>query len=872
MDTPLRRLEECLDPSLVGGKAAGLARLRQAGFRVPACLCIVSPVYQDACRRIGIDPEREWRRSLNSSVDRRRAILSNVRGLLLDAPWPAEIASDLETELARLVSGPSLWAVRSSATNEDAVDTSVAGLYRTELGLRSADIVEAVRRCWASLWEERVFAYFIRREPTAKCPAMAVILQPLLAARAAGVAFSRSPFSDHTDTVLINAVPGLAEPLVSGQVVPDEYVIEPEGPGSQSILTKRINTQRTSHLRVTPNGVTLDRLPGQTGSSPALTDDEAIEVAGMVRSVEKAFGRPMDVEWAYDEIGLWLLQARPTTGQRGANRFTTLPCAWSRANFKETFPEVPSPLGLSFLERFMEEFILRHYRELGCHIPPELQAVRIVQGRPFINVTLFQSCLAQLGRQHDGITEQMGGASPLVRPNVSRLPFWTLLRGLSIMHRKIGRALRYAPLWFEDLKRTASLEAHHATAALSARDVLGRMESLGRFLQRGECTFAIVAAVALAQQVLGALLPQWLGPDWRSLLSDALQGRGRIISARQIHWLARIAELARRDAHALAFFQDTRWEPRSWRDRLAGTFCRAELDRFLEEYGHRAIGESDVMSPRFSEDPSYVLGIIRGYIFDPPPQTSDQAAARQAEKREAALAAIRQRLGWRYDRWIVFRWWFARLSRACELREANRHALMYYSAATRRLALSLGRLLTAEGRLSRPEDVFFLTIEELEQMGQAEAVQDWMPLVGRRRAAHVVDSEATVPDFIAGESGDGADNSPPERSGESFCGIPISTGTVEGRVCVVRVPADLAKLRRGDVVVMPVIDPGLVSVFGLAGGLIAEMGGTLSHGAIIAREYGIPAVVNVLRATQEFKDGDRVRVCATLGRVDRSPA
>jgi len=872
MKLAIQALGTCQDPAVAGGKAVGLARLLQAGFRVPSGFCVTTEAYQEVCTRVRLHPQREWEDLRGLTGAQRKDALSRIRAKLANFIWPAQWSLDLEEAMAKIVPGTvSSWAVRSSATNEDAADISAAGLYRTELGVAIPDVAKAVWRCWESLWEERLFDYYAAKPATLPAPAMAVIVQPMIDARVSGVAFSRHPIAGRDNEILINAVPGLAEPLVSGRVTPDEYVVT-RSSGDDGTVSRRHVSAKPLFVLLAQDGTVFERSAEQQEHRPSLTDEEAVQVAVSVQEIEQVWRMPVDVEWALDSDRLWLLQARPISSRAAGDRLMDHQCDWSRANFKETLPDLPSPLGLSFLEAFMEDFIVRHYRDLGCVIPEGWSAVRIIEGRPFINVTLLQSFQAQLGGHPELVTEQMGGEgrTPPIEPG--RLPAWKLVRGYFQMHRKIRRALRRAPAWFEELKRTARAQLEDPLSTLRPAELIRRAEWLGDRLRLGECTFAIVAAVGQAQQVLGLLLPRWLGPDWRTMLNAALQGRETIISARQVQWLRQIGERARQEARAAAFFLAEPWAPASYRERLAGTNCLAELKSFLDDYGHRAIGESDLMTPRFTEDPSYLLDVIRRHVVEASRETAQQAALRQRRDGAAALECIRRRCGWRYHRWMTFRWWYRKLCRACDLREANRHHLMYYAAATRRLALALGRRLAAEGRLSHPDDVFFVTVDEFRELACEPPTRDWNALVTERRAMHQTHADKAVPDFVpARDEGPRMSEGPLNVDG-MLRGVPIGAGVVEGRVAVVRGKEDIGKVRQGDIIVTAVIDPGMASLFGLAGGVIVDMGGTLSHGAIIVREYGIPAIVNVGHATSVLKDGEHVQLNATEGRVYRSSA
>jgi pyruvate,water dikinase len=663
----------------------------------------------------------------------------------------------------------------------------------------------------------------------------------------------------------------LAQPLVSGRLTPDEYVVTTTS-GSCARISQRHVYPKPFRMTLAQDSTVVERSTEESGRRSSLADEEALRVAASVQGIERVWGMPVDVEWAFDSNHLWLLQARPISSRVNLDSSMDHQCDWSRANFKETLPELPSPLGLSFLETFMENFILRHYRELGCAVPEKWTAVRIIDGRPFINVTLLQSFLAQLGGHPELVTEQMGGEGRMPANRPPRLPTWKLIRGYLLMHGKIRGALRRAPAWFDELKSTAYTQSKEPLASLPPPEIVRRIEWLGDHLLRGECTFAIVAAVAQAQQALGLWLPRWLGPDWRALLNAALQAQDTIISAQQVRRLRQIGERARHEARAATFFLSKPWATASYREQLAGTDCLAELDAFLADYGHRAIGESDLMTPRFAEDPSYLLEVVRRHVGDVSGETVEQAVLRQRQARTAALDLIRRRCGWRYDRWIAFRWWYSRLCRACELREANRHHLMYYATATRRLALALGRRLEARGRLSHPDDVFFVTAQEFGALACEPPTRDWSALVAERRAMRQSHAAKTVPDFVPARDSPHITSQGPLNADGMLHGVPIGAGVVEGRVALVRCKEDIGKVQQGDIIVTAVIDPGMASVFGLAGGVIADMGGTLSHGAIIVREYGIPAVVNVAHATSVLKDGERVKLNATEGLVYPSSA
>jgi len=811
----------------------------------------------------GLDLSKQGNQLRQASETARGPMLEQCRRLIASLTFPPPFLDLLNQELDRLgVAADSLLAVRSSATEEDAAEATFGGQYRTLLGVRRDSVAPAILDCWASLWTVAAFAYRGHVTKSFSVPAMAVIIQPLLAPRAAGVAFSRHPVTGQGNCVVINAVFGLAEPLVSGTALPDQYIVEIGSDPTFSRLLERDLAEKTTARVATSSGLIDRPLPEDDRGRAVLEDREILALARLVKEVERAVGKPVDVEWALDGQGFWLLQARPISVTQAAARGTIV---WSRANFKETLPEVPSQLGLSFLQEFMDRHIVRHYRELGCRIPSGWSSVRIIQGRPYINVTLFQWLIAQLGGDPSSITEQMGGEGRLHPVLPPRLPLLTIVRAAISMEWRIRLAARRGPAWFARIKEISRTSLDDAQA-LAPSDLLARLDRLGERLNEGEITFATVAGVSQGLYVLGLLLQRWGGPGWRPLLNASLQGLGNVISATQILLVGDLAERARREPAMRAFFLAEPFAPEQFRLRLAGTSWLADFDSFLSEYGHRAVGESDIMAPRFSEQPEYFLWIIRAYLQGEPGRSSAEVLRSQEQVRGAALREIRRRFGWRLSLWIAFRWWYRRLCRYLALRETNRHHLMYFTAATRRLSLLLGERLAASGVLAGRDDIFFLTADEVRALVRGEG-RDWKGLVATKRAGRERHLGQSAPDLVVGQTG-----SPSVQAAEPSSvlrGIAISAGYAEGPVCMIRSPADASKVKQGDILVAPVIDPAMAPLLGLAAGLVVEMGGTLSHGAIIAREYGLPAIANVRGVTRLLIDGEQVAVDASLGEIIR---
>ncbi|MCS6896408.1 MAG: PEP-utilizing enzyme, partial [Nitrospira sp.] len=519
------------------------------------------------------------------------------------------------------------------------------------------------------------------------------------------------------------------------------------------------------------------------------------------------------------------------------------------------------------MERFMEEHIVAPYRKLGCRIPAGLSSTRVLHGRPYLNVTLFHVLQAQLRSDPSFLSEHMGGEPIAAPPPVEPLGWPAFLRAGLLMAMEMRRAVVRGPRWFADMKKMAQRYTPQRVESLTLHETIAHLDELSTWFRSRELTFGIAGGVAQCLQVLYRLLPAWLGPDWRALSNAALQGQGTVISAQQILRLAELAYIARHEPATAAFLTATPWNPACYRAALDGTRFLRALDAYLEEFGHRGIGESDVMSPRLADAPETVLAVLRTQLGSASPAPGD-ILARQTCTRTEALKEIKRRLGWRKDRWLIYLWWYRRLCRFFALREANRHHLMYFSSAVRRLFLHGGDLLVSQGTFDHRDDVFFLTLQETVDLANGKT-RDWRSLIRARRLERERNARLHPPDTIRDWETAQASlaSSVRKDQAETLHGIAISVGAATGPIRILRSPADWVSVRAGDILAVPVIDPGMAPLFGIAGGIIAEMGGTLSHGAIIAREYGIPTVANVKNALALLKEGQIVRIDGGAGTV-----
>ena len=567
-------LGHSMDPALVGGKAAGLSRLIPSGFQVPDGICVTTEVYKEVVGESPWSTPATWNQLLQLPLHEGANAFAREHQRIESMRLPPVFLEDITRHLStvRRRSGPVetiSWAVRSSATCEDGAQGSCAGIFQTTLGVSAGDLPRAVIRCWASLWTPAAFRYYARVGLTHPSLQMAVIIQRLLCPKVAGIANSQHPVTGDPDVVAINAVPGLAESLVAGQATPEAWLVgmnrregrAPAGAGWVVTHMPGDSTSESPDDRPLPNTTTRHHSQPDTQLDPLLSDREVMALADTVKKVESAFHTPVDVEWAIDQDGVWLLQARPVAPPVQFRSSKNIPCAWSRANFKETLPEVPSPLALDYLVEFMENIFITNYREVGCDVPDGMPAVRIIQGRPYINVTLHQILMAQLGSDPHLLAEHLGGPQEPIPAQATRKPLLELLRIGCRLQWRIWRASQHAPARFAALKRSGTIRGLLRHKTVEPREMLNQVQSIRTSIQQGDLTFAIVCGVSQALFALESAMQRRFPSRWRALLNAASQGAGGIISANQILWLVKLAEKAQSEDAVVRCLLADPWEP-----------------------------------------------------------------------------------------------------------------------------------------------------------------------------------------------------------------------------------------------------------------------------------------------------------------------
>jgi pyruvate,water dikinase len=805
------------DTEEVGGKGLSLARLAGAGLPVPPGFCITTEVHR---RLRGQKPQAD-----------------------------PKLAARITEAYRRLGSG--VVAVRSSATAEDGALTSFAGQQETVLGVEGeAALLDAVARCWASFDSERAVAYRRRQAVDDRNRAMAVVVQRLVPSEIAGVLFTRDPFDPEGRRLLIEASWGLGESVVSGRLIPDRYHLDRE---SGAVLDRQISVKST---RLTAAG--LEEVSTEQQAQPCLDETCLAELAALGRRVEALYGDPRDIEWALAEGRLWLLQARPITTAGASEReqvrreeIAVLRAkarpggtVWSRFNLAETLPE-PTPMTWAVIQRLLSGRggMGQMYRDLGFEPDAALDGEGVydlVCGRPYCNLSREPGMYANgLPLCHSFAAlkaDPSKAVYPRARFDWSRAGwrFWMFLPLSFLRSLRLTARLGYQHATFVRRFRNQIVPAFAAEVAREASEDLMLLDSrtlLERLEYWTKRTLHDFARESLKPTVLAGVA---IGIQERELVKLLGPERGKCA-------LGRLAMGAAPDPEADL--------SAAVRKMAAGQLDRAA---FLEAFGHRGSQEMELSQPRWAEDPVALDALLS--VPQPPqlpstePLTVCEQIVREAhakgEKREDLKQGLSEGLR------LLHTW--------LSLRETGKHYLMKGYALIRRILVELDRRHNLGG------GIFYLTPKELPRLA---AGQDLSALIAERRQRRALALSLEVPQVLFSDDLDAIGRPVNIAGADTFQGIPLSAGVAEGPALVLHEPSNRDLPTEPYILVCPSTDPAWVPLFMNARGLIMETGGVLSHGAIVAREFVLPAVAGLPDIHRRVRSGQRLRVDGSTGTV-----
>jgi rifampicin phosphotransferase len=869
-----------IDPTMinvVGGKALNLGITRSGGLPVPGGFCVTT----DAYRLVVADRLDDLMGKLADATDAdavaAAAEEARRRVLAIEAPH------DLRSEIAdhyRALGDDEPVAVRSSATAEDLAYASFAGQQDTYLNVIGSEaLLDAVRRCWASLWTDRAVSYRNANGIDHRSVTLAVVVQHMIEAAAAGVMFTANPVTGSRNETVIDASPGLGEAVVSGAVNPDHFVVSSV---DHSIVMSRLGDKRIMITSVPGGGTAHHELADQ--SSEACLDDRQLrQLVDLGQRVQQLYGAPQDTEWALDAAGnFWLTQARPITTLYPLPRthrsgLRVLFCF----SLAQGLTRPITPMGIAAF-RLIGTSVAR---QLG--IPPMQPlagppAMHAIGQRLFLDIT--SALRNPIGRRIViGVLGVMEARASAVLKTLAKRPEFSIESSRRTVIRRAGEALIRNKVPLRVVTGLANPElAYRRIAATEGRlrrylTLPGNVTASQRLHfveQRLSEVFVLLISQTLPYAAGGylmfaasrRLLRDVAGPGE---LEEVLRGLPHNITTEMDLKLWELTEEIRNDEASRTVFTDLAVPDllQRYRERALPADAQRGLMAFLRRFGHRAVAEIDLGMPRWSDDPSHVLGVISNYLrldeSDLDPFSQFKAGEAKAESMITSLtsrAAEHSRLRAKLAGWTL-----RRVRQLAGLREAPKFLLITALATMRGHLTEVGRELTAKNVIDHIEDVFFLDLGDARRglAGEdlrvlvAERREEYQQELKRRHIPRLILSDGTEPEALAAVAA-GADG--------ALAGSPASTGTVTARARVVLDPVG-AHLEPGEILVAPSTDPGWTPLFLTAGGLVMEMGGSGSHGAVVAREYGIPAVVGVPDATHRIETGQLITVDGAAGLV-----
>ncbi len=820
---------EAAEAGVAGGKGHNLAAMTAAGLPVPGGSVVTVAAYRQFLAESGLGPRIE---SVLEDLDfSDRGQLRHAADGIQAMFAAAEVPEGLRREIEAAADGP--VAVRSSAMAEDMPEASFAGQQDSFLNVPPAEAAATAKRCWASYWNERAIAYRHDARVTHSEGGMAVVLQGMVDARCAGIMFTVDPVSGEERSV-IEAVRGLGDGLAAGTKAPERYHVGRDG--------------------------------AVAGGGDILSEREAAGLAAMGEELERLFGGPQDVEWAIDGHGAWLLQSRPITTVAEDDGIL-----WTRAYGDEYWADAVTPLFFSVMGPMLTEHVNHEgARIMGYKEIEDAPLLRLHRSHVYFNTWVLEQAFSYYPR-YARSPELLNYYPESERGRISRSPSRTgraLMSQLLVAVRDpdgmLSRTDEAYRRWAKGFMGMCSRFDRLDLAAMGyegLRDAYRQVEEAAighyRLIRYGMVSHSIASNMMLRH-----LLRSWLDDGSGGLYSKLMSGLPGNRTLETNIALSRLAREAAKDRHVAyalrksdnrAFMQLLEDDPML--DRF-----RDRLEEFLFDYGHRG-HTREILHPRWAEDPGMVLDVLRA-LMDSGSDLAEVEGERREERLEAEREVMERVRGMKGGvlRALLFRRVLDLAQTYLLFRENQRFYLDHILFRQRLVLLEYGRRLHSDGWLDEEEDVFFLRLDELFSL----AGGDMRRRIPPRRRDFMRHRGTLPPKFLRGRA-EFDDTVSETEGGKRIQGSAASPGVFRGRARVVESVADLAAVEEGDVLVASNTDPGWTAVFHRLGGLVTETGGILSHGAVVSREYGVPAVTAVKSATRMLRDGQMLTVDGNEG-------
>jgi pyruvate,water dikinase len=851
----------------VGGKGANLGEISKVeGIRVPDGFCIST----DAFRRIiGAGP------SISALLDRLsllrvddRAQISELSGEIRRTVEEIAVPEDIREELARHLSRlgeEHAYAVRSSATAEDLPTASFAGQQDTYLNVIGKEaILKHVSKCWASLYTERAITYRIQNGFDHRQVHLAVVVQKMIFPQVAGILFTADPVTSNRKVSSIDASFGLGEALVAGLVNADVYKVR-----DGKVIAKKISTKKLAVVALPDGGTKEQAIEPERQNRQALSDEQILQLEHLGRRIEEHFGQPQDIEWCWEDDAFYIVQSRPIT------TLFPIPEASDPENHvyvsvghQQMMTDPLKPLGLSFFQLTAARPMHKAGGRLFVDITPDLASP--AKRDIIVNVLgksdpLIRDALMTILERSDFIrspasdTEEPGSSAN--NPGRSAVNFQTLN---DYDPRIVSDLIQSSQAAIGELKRGIQTKSGPALFDFILDDIQRLRQSISDPQSFGVIMTAMNAASWINEKML-----DWLGE--KNVADTLSQSVPNNVTSEMGLELLDIADVIRPHPEVVEYLQHV--EDDGFVDELVqlegGSESRDAIYAYLDKYGMRCAGEIDITRPRWSEKPTALVPMILGNVKNFAPNASqlkfEQGRQEALHKERELVEQVRQLPDGEQKAEEIKRM-IGLLRNLSGYREYPKYGIVSrYLIYKQALLKEADRLVQAEV-IGEKEDIYYLTFEELREVVRTNELD--CQIIVRRKEEYKAYERLTPPRVITSDGEIVAGEYKRENlPAGAIVGLPVSAGVVEGRARVL-LNLDDAVLESGDILVTSFTDPSWTPLFVAIKGLVTEVGGLMTHGAVIAREYGLPAVVGVENATKLIRDGQAIRVHGTEGYVE----
>ena len=855
--------------AMTGGKGANLGELSGLkGIQLPEGFCVTTEAYKEIIGNNGEFNSLLDQLSLLKADNRESIgeISAEIRKVIEGIAIPKEIENEITRHLVQLGEKDG-YAVRSSATAEDLPTASFAGQQDTYLNIIGKEaILRNISKCWASLFTDRAVTYRIQNGFDHRKIHLSVVIQKMVFPEAAGIMFTADPVTSNRKVVSIDASFGLGEALVSGLVNADIYKVR-----DGRIIDKKISAKKLAIYALKEGGTGEKKIEAARQNMQTLTDEQILRLARMGRTIEAYFSRPQDIEWCLYENKFFIVQSRPITtlypvpeAQDGKKH------VYMSFGHQQMMTDAMKPLGLSFFQLLSDEI-------------PLIQA----GGRLFID--LAHDLASPAGQKI--VLMAAGKIDPLmdnaIKSLMKRKAFMkSLSRGKRAFSMGSGYFSWALPVQFIKIYRSndgslvqslmsrneASIKDLRQMANLSGDELFAFIMEAHKQLKEAMYDPQGMAAIYVgvyAVSWLNEKMEKWLGE--KSAADSLSKSVATNVTSEMGLALLDVADVVRQYPAVMKYFQHAHDE--TFFEDLAklegGTVVSQSIGTYLEKYGMRCPGEIDITRPRFSEQPTALVPMLLSNIknFEPGAHnTIFEQGLREGKQREQDLLKRLEQLPGGNQKAKKTRKMISRLRNFVGYREYPKYLMIERYWIIKQALLKEAVKLVQKGVIQEKEDIYYLSFEEFREVVRTNRLD--YSIITKRKEEYDVYEKLTPPRVMTseGEVLFGAYDTGNIPQG-ALAGIPVSSGTIEGRARVVLKMED-ANIEEGDILVTAYTDPSWTPVFVSVKGLVTEVGGVMTHGAVIAREYGLPAVVGVENATRLIKDGQRIRVNGAEGYVE----